>query len=99
MTLCKCDLQDAKKKVSELEEERRAQTQEARKLQNATESEAKKERDMLREKNNALNKEITRLSMMMSTADSDSNKFDKMTADRIHQLEDEIESVSQDFIN
>lgn len=92
----KSEITDLKKKVSELEEIRRNQSQETRKLQNETERESKRDREMLQEKNNSLNKEITRLTMLLSqnSGETASSEVDTGMLDRIRAIEAELDDVS-----
>lgn len=74
---------------------RRNQTDESRKLQNEAERESKRDRDLLHEKNSTLNKEITRLTMMLSQTDgqTDNNTVDNSVLERIRLLEADLDEV------
>ena len=86
---------ELKKQLGALEEMRRKQTQEIKKLQNEAERENKRDRELLHEKNNNLNKEITRLTMLLSQNNSQAQdgQVDESVLDRIRVMEAELDDV------
>ena len=91
----KSEILDLRKQVDLLEEDRRTQDQEVKQLQNENERDKRKEREMLQDKNNSLNKEITRLTMLMSQYGDqrDNNKVDSSMLERINTVETELDEV------
>ena len=95
MNSSKAEIMELRRKVGVLEETRRSQDQETKQLQNVNERETKKEREQLQDKNTSLNKEITRLTMLMSqhSDQRDNNKVDNSMLDRITTVEAELDEV------
>ena len=86
---------ELKKKIGTLEEKRRNQTEESKKLQNEAERESKKDRELLHEKNNTLNREITRLTAMLSQNIGQENnaQVDNSVLERMTAMETELNEV------
>ena len=86
---------ELKKKIGTLEEKGRNQTEESKKLQNEAERESKKDRELLHEKNNTLNREITRLTAMLSQniGQENSAKVDNSVLERMTAMETELNEV------
>ncbi|XP_063674560.1 myosin-1-like isoform X16 [Bolinopsis microptera] len=95
----KSEVAELKKKIGTLEERRRNQTEESKKLQNEAERESKKDRELLHEKNNTLNREITRLTAMLSQNIGQENNapVDNTVLDRMTKMETELNEVSKKY--
>ena len=94
MSTAKSEVIELKKKIETLEEMRRTQTQQIKKLQNEAERESKRDRELLQEKNNTLNKEITRLTMLISHNNGQTdNQVDDSVLDRFRVIEAELDDV------
>ena len=94
MSTAKSEVVELKKKIETLEEMRRTQTQQIKKLQNEAERESKRDRELLQEKNNTLNKEITRLTMLISHNNGQTdNQVDDSVLDRFRVIEAELDDV------
>ncbi|KAL5262062.1 hypothetical protein ACHWQZ_G007682 [Mnemiopsis leidyi] len=99
VSTAKSEVTELKKQLGALEEMRRKQTQEIKKLQNEAERENKRDRELLHEKNNNLNKEITRLTMLLSQNNSQAKdgQVDESVLDRIRVMEAELDDVSKKY--
>lgn len=86
-----------KDKLEALEEARKTAANETKKLQNEVEREAKREREVAEEKNKSLNKEITRLTMLLSQTNVRSeggvSGVDTDLLNRLRVLESENDEV------